>query len=290
MKKRGSIILFALFMILFVTTIIAILYLTNKRYVMLSKEIRENIYATTKKQKGDMLLYIVNAFVYNGGVLNSVYGAEKIYKNQNEIYNFLVYDNVKNVYFNIAQNFLYSTIYDNSGNSKILKIFKHTVQNLYLYDKARNYVYMPQNVRDLFFVQSLTSAERDILRTYKDYLIKYISETFGLEPNNLLAIAKFNYDTQRVNRTVQNIYQTTIRPVSIAIKFTISGQDYILISDLKLKNQLQGINMLYTAGSITSNIYGNFMIKTNIYEVSKTSIKKMTPGQENIFSGYKYSF
>lgn len=290
MKKRGSIILFALFMILFVTTIIAILYLTNKRYVMLSKEIRENIFATTKKQKVDMLLYIVNAFVYNGGVLNSVYGAEKIYKNQNEIYNFLVYDNVKNVYFNIAQNFLYSTIYDNSGNSKILKIFKHTVQNLYLYDKARNYVYMPQNVRDLFFVQSLTSAEKDILRTYKDYLIKYISETFGLEPNNLLAIAKFNYDTQRVNGTVQNIYQTTIRPVSIAIKFTISGQDYILISDLKLKNQLQGINMLYTAGSITSNIYGNFMIKTNIYEVSKTSIKKMTPGQENIFSGYKYSF
>lgn len=290
MKKRGSIILFALFMILFVTTIIAILYLTNKRYVMLSKEIRENIYATTKKQKGDMLLYIVNAFVYNGGVLNSVYNAEKIYKNQNETYNFLVYDNVKNVYFNIAQNFLYSTIYDNSGNSKILKIFKHTVQNLYLYDKARNYVYMPQNVRDLFFVQSLTSAEKDILRTYKDYLIKYISETFGLEPNNLLAIAKFNYDTQRVNRTVQNIYQTTIRPVSIAIKFTIRGQDYILLSDINLKTQLQGINMLYTTGGATSSIYGNFVIKTNIYEVNKTSIKKMTQGQEGIFNSYPWSF
>lgn len=292
MKKRGSIILFALFMILFVTTIIAILYLTNKRYVMISKEIRENIYATTKKQKGDMLLYIVNAFVYNGGVLNSVYNPEKIYKNQNETYNFLVYDNVKNVYFNIAQNFLYSTIYDNSGNSKILKIFKHTVQNLYLYDKARNYVYMPQNVRDLFFVQSLTSAERDILRTYKDYLIKYISETFAVNPNNLSTVWGINYDTVKVyaGGVKKNIYQTSIRPVSIAIKFTISGQDYILLSDINLKTQLQGINMLYTTGGATSSIYGNFVIKTNIYEVNKTSIKKMTQGQEGIFNSYPWSF
>lgn len=290
MKKRGSIILFALFMILFVTTIIAILYLTNKRYVMVSKQIRENLYSTTKKQKSDMLLYIVNAFVYNNGVLNSVYNVDKIYKNQNQIYNFLVYDNVKNVYFNIDQDFLYSTIFLNNGNSKMLKIFNHTVQNLYLYDKAKNYVYMPQNVRDLFFSRGLTDAEKNILKTYRDYLIKYISETFGVEPNNLSAIAKFNYDIQKVNKNVQNIYQTTSRPVSIAIKFTISGQNYILISDLKLKNQLQGINMLYTPGGITSNIYGNFRIKTNIDEVSKTSIKQMTPIQEDIFSDYKYPF
>ncbi len=292
MKKRGSIILFALFMILFVTTIIAILYLTNKRYIMISKEIRENIYATTKKQKGDMLLYIVNAFVYNGGVLNSVYNAEKIYKNQNETYNFLMYDNVRKIYFNIEQNFLYSTIYDNQNNWKIAKIFNYNVINLYVYDKVKDYVYMPRSIRDVFFNKGLTNVEKNVLKTYKDYLIKYISETFAVNPNNLSTVWGINYDTVKVyaGGVKKNIYQTSIRPVSIAIKFTISGQDYILLSDINLKTQLQGINMLYTTGGAKSSIYGNFVIKTNIYEVNKTSIKKMTQGQEGIFNSYPWSF
>ncbi|MFN3477827.1 MAG: hypothetical protein ACK4ZM_00460 [bacterium] len=61
--KKGSILLLSLFLILFVTTIVSILYLTNKRYVMLAKEQIENRKDFYEHQKNNLSLYIINTFI-----------------------------------------------------------------------------------------------------------------------------------------------------------------------------------------------------------------------------------
>ncbi|MCS7243539.1 MAG: hypothetical protein RMJ36_02235 [Candidatus Calescibacterium sp.] len=241
--KKGSVILFALFMILFVVTIVAILYLANKRYLMIAKEERENYNAITDYQSKNFSLYIVNAFAYNNGVINATYNVNSIYKHniiQHDLYKLRADLINRKIYNYISDGLLRSRIYKNDDLYADLKIFEYNVWNLYKYEPPE-YKETPKSIREIFEQKGLTSAEKKVLVDYKDILIGYIKETFDIPQEKLNIVAKYNYEEQI--RLAGSIYQSSIRKVKIAINFAVGGTGYVLFSDFYIKTDMKQIQV-----------------------------------------------
>jgi hypothetical protein len=87
---KGSVLLLALFVLLFSFTIIIILYLINKRYVIYAKGERENyLKAVYPQKKKDILDYLirkaVKEFYYTSLIYNQE-GLYEVYKNSETFY------------------------------------------------------------------------------------------------------------------------------------------------------------------------------------------------------------
>lgn len=287
--KRGSILLLALFLILFIITVIAVLYLTSKRYVLLAKEQKENYKNISEYQKINLTLYIINNFIKNKGSMNTLYSL-KNYTTHNEnyeLYRIKCKLTKRGIYYTGIPNFIYANIYDN--NEKIysnLPLFQKNLINLYKYDKNSGLVYMPSDIKNLFEKTGLLSSEKEILKEYKKILIEYIKDTFGIKDEKSLEIvSKLSYDQQTSSK---EIYQTSIRPTKIAIKFKIGNNNYYLLtSDFYLKNELTAVRLYDKYHNENLLIEGIWGIKTTIYQVDKTKIEKSNKEEDLL---YPYDF
>ncbi|MFN4219487.1 MAG: hypothetical protein ACK4GJ_01020 [bacterium] len=286
--KKGSILLLALFLILFVTTIVSILYLTNKRYVMLAKEQVENRKNFYEHQKNNLSLYIINSFIKNQGVINIYSSLNKIYSNKEQNYELYKINcdlSNKNIYYHIINNLIYANIYNNGELYRDnLLIFQKNLMNLYKSNQI--YTYMPDDIKKIFSQFALNSNERKILEEYKKILIEYIMDTFGVnQENSLNIIAKFNYGVQQ---SLNSIYQSSKRKINVAIKFKVGGQDYLITSNFEIKNQLIGINLYDFYKDQNLSFIGKWKITTDIYQVERTKIEKIN--DLSLLDGYPYSF
>lgn len=275
MKKKGSVILLALFMILFVVTIIAILYLTNKRYLIIAKEQDEN-QKVIKAYTGEILAsYLVDMISRNKGTI-SVYNLKRMYANRSidvRLKTESIYRNqVTRIDVYLLNMLLYANVYHNDVLDKSIKIFNHNIWNLYVYDSSRGYVYTPREVINSFMDNRLNESEKKVLYEYKKALISYIAEVFGINPNQIQVVAKYNYSAPQIVQG--SLYQASKRRVKLLIGFDISGRKYFLYSDFYLKSELDGVRI--SPYHTTQQIYfiSSHRVRSYIDMVVRSVVKK----------------
>jgi len=272
MRKRGSILLFALFLILFVSTIIVILYLANRRYVKLANEESENIRYSINQNSKIFSYYILNAFVYKEGIINLYSNVSNIYNIYNSKVQLLNYEtNITDIRYKIQNNFIYAKLYDSSDILiRDLKIFNYTVDNLYKYDRNQ-YVYMPSEIKDFFSSNQLNRSELNVIREYTEYLKNGIIVTLGLSEEDLNTIqVRYRYDQQIDDKNSEN--KSSKRKVSILIEFKKSNNPFYLVADIVLLNEIKGIKLGYDNNNY--NFYGVSYINTKILNVEKSAVKR----------------
>jgi len=270
--KKGSVLLFALFLIMFVFTIVTILYIANKRYVLLAKTERENFLYSAKYESKLFSLYVLNAFVRKGGVIRVDFDVSKIYDLYNSViklYNYQMDITNKRIYYNIENNFIYSKIYDNDQLMKHLKLFNYTVDNLYKYD-GKTLIYMPSEIKKFFESENLNRSELEVIKKYCDYLKEGIADTMALTSQDKQTIVvKYNYKPQE-NYNSSSVNRYSRRKVYILISFTKSRDPFYLTVDIELENQIKGLNLGYE----NNEFYGVSFINTKIYNVTKSSVRR----------------
>lgn len=287
--KKGSIILLALFLIMFVVTIIFILYLTNKRYLMIAKEERENYYAINQYKAQKLSLYIVYSFAKNNGVLDVNYNVKRIYNTyfvEDEFYRSNFDPFGREIYYTLINNLIYGRIYK-ENESHILKLFNYHVYNLYKYD-SNSYVYMPQNIYDVLKQTSLTPNEAKVIISYRDTLVEYLKDIFNIKDSDITY--RCFYKNKNINNDYDSMRSYSTRDTVIIIEFKVAGVKYSLVSEFSIFTKIENIKLNHNYNSPNFSIYGNFAFKANIGNVKKILVKEGTIYNSDYSGYYEYNF
>jgi len=282
---KGSVLLLALFVLLFSFTIIIILYLINKRYVIYAKGERENyLKAIYPQKKKDILDYLlkkaIQEFYYTSLIYNQE-GLYEVYKNSETFYTPLTAPLV-NIYMLYK---LYST--------NNLSTFKYYIDfNLYGYNTATT-IYVTAKKVDLTQYLSYHSSDfkfkhllsKDNLNPKEKELIKKIID---INKQQILTVFKdlgnvrFNegyiYGIGSVNINPSNL-SITKNIENITIFFYVNDSPYkMIISNTKIQTNISNVIDINTQTSDSKTIiypYMNTYIKSAIIQSTNAKIIKL---------------
>lgn len=137
---KGSVLLLALFVLLFTFTIIIILYLINKRYLIYAKSERTNYKEVYSQKKKDILEYLIKKSIqeyYNAQIIYNQENLNNIYSTKETFYNPIKLNGtISNLYM------LYQLYFTSNSTTSIYYIDF----NLYGYDTATTIYATSKNV------------------------------------------------------------------------------------------------------------------------------------------------
>jgi len=282
---KGSVLLLALFVLLFSFTIIIILYLINKRYVIYAKGERENyLKAIYPQKRKDILDYLIRKAVKEFYYTSLIYNQEalyEVYKNSETFYTPITAP-LANIYMLYK---LYST--DNLSTLRYYIDF-----NLYGYNTATTIYATAKNVfltkylsyhssdfkfKDLLSKDNLNPKEKELIKKIIDINKQQISTVF-----KDLANVRFNqgyiYEIGSVNINPSNI-SITKNIKNITIFFYVNDSPYkMIIGNTKIQTNISNVIDINTQKSDSNTIiypYMNTYIKSTIIQSTNARIIKL---------------
>ncbi|MGC8815214.1 MAG: hypothetical protein ACP5O4_03330 [bacterium] len=290
---KGSVLLLALFVLLFAFTIIIILYLINKRYVIYAKDERTNylkgIYPQKKKQILSYLLKKAVKEFYSTSLIYSQKGLYDIYNTKQTFYSTIKLNGTINYLHMLYR--LYSTnnssatrywidfnLYNKYNNTTTIYATAKTVYltNYLVYNNNSNFKF-----KDFFSKNTLNPLEKELIKkiiyTNKEQIKTVFQDlgtvTFESNDYNIYQIDENNI------RIDSNNLSITKNIKNITIKFYVNNTPYIMIiTNTEIKTSVSNIIELQLQPSTSNTIvypYMNSYIKSTIIKSSNAIIQKL---------------
>ncbi len=285
---KGSVLLLALFVLLFTFTIIIILYLINKRYVIYAKSERKNYKEIYTQKKKDILEYLIKKSI------KEFYKTELIY-NQENLYN--IYNTKETFYESIKINGTMSNLYmlyQLYFTSTPLRTIYYINFNLYGYDTSTTIYATSKNIyltdylvynNSNFKFKNLLS--KNSLNTLEKELIKKIIETnrnqikTAFQDLGKVTFPENNY-IYEINSNNPNASDLSITKniKNIVIYFYINNNPYkLVIKNITIKTNISNEINISTTTDINNNTivypYMNTYIKSTVIKSSNAQIIKL---------------
>ena len=283
---KGSALLLALFVLIFAFTIIIILYLINKRYIIYAKAERNTYKATYDQKKRDILNYLIQKSIKEFYTASILYNYENIYnKTTNTLETF--YSTIK---LDGTMRYLYMLygLYSNSSTYYI-------DFNLYGYDTTTTIYATAKNVdisqyliynnssfkfKDFLSKNSLNPLEKEIIKNIIETNKKQIETVFKDLGNVTFPTNYYLYDKEIESIGPQNL-SITKNIKNITIYFYVNQTPYkLLIKNTKIQTSISNEIDLNTSIDSLNNYtivypYMNSHIKTTLIKSESAQIVKM---------------
>ena len=286
---KGSVLLLALFVLLFSFTIIIILYLINKRYVIYAKGERENyLKAIYPQKKKDILNYLlkksVQEFYYTSLIYNQE-GLYEVYKNSETFYNPITAP-LANIYM------LYK-LYSTTNITNFSTFIKYYIDfNLYGYNTATTIYATTKKVdltqylsyhssdfkfKDLLSKDNLNPKEKELIKKIIDINKEQILIVFK-DLGNVRFNEGYIYEIETANINPSNL-SITKNIKNITIFFYVNDSPYkMIIQNTKIQTNISNVIDINTQTNDSNTIiypYMNTYIKSAIIQSTNAKIIKL---------------
>jgi len=285
---KGSVLLLALFVLLFTFTIIIILYLINKRYLIYAKSERTNYKEVYSQKKKDILEYLIKKSIqeyYNAQIIYNQENLNNIYSTKETFYNPIKLNGtISNLYM------LYQLYFTSNSTTSIYYIDF----NLYGYDTATTIYATSKNVdlsnyliyennnfkfKDFISKNSLNPLEKELIKKIIDTNKQQIQLTFGDLGTVTFQNSKYIYEIDYGNPNSSNL-SITRNIKNIIIYFYVNDTPYkLLIGNTTIKTNISNeIDINTTIDSSNNTIvypYMNTYIKSTVIKSTNAQIIKL---------------
>jgi hypothetical protein len=284
---KGSVLLLALFVLLFSFTIIIILYLINKRYVIYAKGERENyLKAIYPQKKNDILNYLlkksVQEFYYTSLIYNQE-GLYEVYKNSETFYTpltaplaniYMLYKLYSTNNLNTLRYYIDFNLYGYNTATTIYATAKKVDLTKYLYYHSSDFKF-----KHLLSKDNLNPKEKELIKKIIDINKQQISIVFK-DLGNVRFNEGYIYEIETVNINPSNL-SITKNIKNITIFFYVNDSPYkMIIQNTKIQTNISNVIDINTQTSDSNTItiiypYMNTYIKSAIIQSTNARIIKL---------------
>jgi len=282
---KGSVLLLALFVLLFSFTIIIILYLINKRYVIYAKGERENyLKAIYPQKKKDILDYLLKKAIQEFYYTSLIYkqeGLYEVYKNSETFYTpitaplaniYMLYklystDNLSTLRYYIDFN-----LYGYNTDTTIYATAKNVDLTQYLSYHSSDFKF-----KHLLSKDNLNPKEKELIKKIIDINKQQISIVFK-DLGNVRFNEGYIYEIGSVNINPSNL-SITKNIKNITIFFYVNDSPYkMIIRNTKIQTNISNVIDINTQTNDSNTIiypYMNTYIKSTVIQSTNARIIKL---------------